>query len=88
MRYCLFKSEGKDDAHFIKCIWGADPQFLTVRDDYIFDYRLGNESDAIGKGNPALCPQEARFDRYGNDRFANGAIDLGAYVWTFIPEEE
>lgn len=88
MRYCLFKSEGKDDAHFINCIWEADPQFLTVRDDYIFDYRLGNESDAIGKGNPALCPQEARFDRYGNDRLASGSVDLGAYVWVPIPDEE
>ena len=57
------------------------------RDDHFFDYRLGNESDAIGKGNPSLCPAEARYDRYGNDRLARGAVDLGAYVWTFIPEE-
>lgn len=88
LRYCLFKSKGDDDDHFINCIWDADPQFLTVRDDYIFDYRLGNNSDAIGKGNPALCPEEARYDRYGNDRFASGAMDLGAYVWTYVPEEE
>lgn len=88
LRYCLFKSSGEDDAHFINCVWGADPCFLTVRDDKIFDYRLGNESAAIGKGNPALCPDEARYDRYGNDRRANGAIDLGAYAWVFIPEEE
>ncbi len=88
MRYCLFKSNGDDDAHFINCIWDADPQFMTVRDDYVFDYRLGNESDAIGKGNPALCPEEARYDRYGNDRFARGSIDLGAYVWTPVPESE
>ena len=87
MRYCLFKSDGDDDNHFINCIWDADPQFLTVRDDYVFDYRLGNESDARGKGNPALCPNEARYDRYGNDRLATGTIDLGAYVWTYVPEE-
>ena len=59
-----------------------------MRDDYLFDYRLGNESDAIGKGNPDLCPSEARYDRYGNDRLAKGAVDLGAYVWTYIPDEE
>ena len=88
MRYCLFKSDGDNDSHFINCVWEGDPKFLTVRDDYIFDYRLGNESDAIGKGNPSLCPAEARYDRYGNDRLASGAIDLGAYVWTFIPEED
>ncbi|MBO4803951.1 MAG: hypothetical protein J5503_05330 [Muribaculaceae bacterium] len=87
MRYCLFKSAGEDDTHFINCIWEGDPKFLTVRDDYFFDYRLGNESDAIGKGNPALCPAEARYDRYGNDRLAGGAVDLGAYVWIPIPEE-
>lgn len=88
MRYCLFKNKGDNDDHFINCVWEGDPHFLTVRDDYVFDYRLGNESDAIGKGNPDLCPDEARYDRFGNDRFAGGSIDLGAYVWTYVPEEE
>ena len=88
LRYCLLKSSGKDDAHFINCIWKGEPDFLVNRDDYFFDYRLGNESDAIGKGNPALCPEEARYDRYGQDRFESGAIDLGAYVWVFVPDEE
>ena len=88
LRYCLLKSNGEDDNHFINCVWKGNPCFLTVRDDHKFDYRLGNESDAIGKGNPDLCSAEARYDRYGNDRLANGAIDLGAYVWTFIPDED
>lgn len=88
MRYCLFKSSGTDDNHFINCIWEADPCFLTVRDDHFFDYRLGNESGAIGKGNPDLCPEEARYDRYGNDRLARGAVDLGAYVWVLVPDED
>ena len=59
-----------------------------MRDDYLFDYRLDNESDAIGKGNPELCPDEARYDRYGNDRWAEGALDLGAYVWVYVPDED
>jgi len=88
LRYCLLKSGGKDDKHFINCIWEGDPDFLTRREDHYFDYRLGNESDAIGKGNPALCPEEARYDHYGYDRFSNGAVDLGAYVWKYIPDEE
>jgi len=88
LRYCLLKSNGSDDNHFINCVWGGDPQFLTVRDEYLFDYRLGNESDAIGKGNPALCPDEARYDRYGNDRLAKGSVDLGAYVWVYVPEDD
>ena len=87
MRYCLFKSAGEDDSHFINCVWEGDPCFLTVRDDHLFDYRIGNESAAIGKGNPALCPEEGRYDRYGNDRLTSGAIDLGAYVWVPIPEQ-
>ena len=88
LRYCLLKSAGNDDAHFINCVWEGNPDFLTIRDENFFDYRLGNESDAIGKGNPALCPEEARYDRYGNDRLARTAIDLGAYVWVYVPEEE
>ena len=88
LRYCLLRSNGTNDAHFINCVWNGDPKFLVNRDDYIFDYRLGNESDAIGKGNPDLCPKEARYDRFGNDRLAKGAVDLGAYVWIYIPEEE
>ena len=88
MRYCLFKSTGDNDSHFINCVWKGDPKFLVVRDEYIFDYRLGNESDAIGKGNSDLCPDEARYDRYGNDRLARGSVDLGAYVWVPIPEDE
>ena len=88
LRYCLLKSSGTNDAHFINCVWEGDPDFLTLRDDNFFDYRLGNESDAIGKGNPELCPEEARYDRYGNDRWARNAIDLGAYVWVLVPEEE
>lgn len=88
LRNCLFKSSGTDDAHFINCIWEGDPLFLTDRDEQLFDYRLDNESGAIGKGNASLCPEEARYDRYGNDRFARGAVDLGAYVWVFVPDEE
>lgn len=86
LRNCLLKSAGEDDDHFINCVWSADPKFYTVREDYIFDYRLHNESDAIGRGDRSLCPDAARYDFYGNDRFANQGIDLGAYVW--IPELE
>ena len=88
LRYCLLKNDGNNDEHFINCMWLGDPKFFTVREDYIFDYRLGNESDAIGKGNPALCPAAARYDRYGYDRLVNGTVDLGAYVWKYVPDDE
>lgn len=85
LRYCLLKSAGDDDANFISCVWQGDPKFYTEREKYIFDYRLHDESDAIGRGNPALCPASARYDRYGQDRLARGgSVDLGAYTW--IPE--
>lgn len=86
LQYCLLKSRGTDDRNFIDCEWGGDPKFYTVRNDYIFDYRLRNESDAIAKGSMDLCPANVRYDMLGNDRFLSGVPDLGAYVW--IPEIE
>ena len=89
LHYCLLKGrERKNGAYFINCFWEGDPHFLTVRDEKIFDYRLGNESDARGKGNPDLCPDEARYDRYGVDRREGGSIDLGAYAWVFVPDDQ
>lgn len=86
LRNCLLKSTGEDDAHFINCVWAGDPLFYTVRENYVFDYRLHNESDAIGRGDRSLCPESARYDFYGQDRFARDNIDLGAFVW--VPEVE
>lgn len=86
LQYCLLRSNGENDQNFIDCVWGGDPKFYTIRDQYIFDYRLRNESDAIGKGSAGLCPQNARYDLFGNDRFLSAGFDIGAYVWT--PETE
>ena len=41
----------------------------------------GDESDAIGMGDPLLCPPEAETDRYGLNRLERGNIDIGAYTW-------
>lgn len=84
MRNCLFKSKGEDDDCFINCVWLADPKFYTEREDYIFDYRLHDGSDAIARGDRSMCPATARYDRYGVDRFAREGHDIGAYVW--VPE--
>lgn len=85
MRNCLFKSDGEDDEFFINCVWGADPKFYTEREKYIFDYRLHDGSDAIARGDRSLCSASARYDRYGQDRFAAEGHDIGAYVW--VPEK-
>lgn len=87
LRNCLLKSAGEDDEHFLNCVWEGDPLFFTVREDYIFDYRLKNESHAINKGDKELCPQSASIDRYGVNRFERDSVDIGAYVWVEQIEE-
>lgn len=79
-RRCLFKSNGEDDDNFIECIWDEDPLYYTVREEYIFDYRLRPESPAIGAADPALTLPGSAVDGYGLPRGATP--DLGAYVFT------
>lgn len=86
LRNCLMKLDGTDDEHFINMAWEADPKYYVNRDDYIFDFRLKNESDAIARGNRNYCPAHARYDRYGNDRWAREGIDIGAYTWVPAPD--
>lgn len=71
----LFRSEGSDDDNFINCIWGEDPLYYTVREEYIFDYRLQPESPARDADNSALNLPQSAVDAYGISRV--GA--LGAY---------
>ena len=84
----MLKSAGEDDDNFINCVWEGDPLFFTVREDYIFEYRVKNESMAIGKGDANLCPMSAALDRYGVNRFERDSVDIGAYVWVEQVEEE
>ncbi|MDD6669080.1 MAG: hypothetical protein PUE54_05495 [Bacteroidales bacterium] len=85
---CLLRAEGTNDDNFIDCLWGKDPCFYTVREDYYFDYRLRNESEAIGAGSAERVPQAARTDYYGNERLQERGVDLGAYVWIERKEDE
>ena len=80
LRNCLLKSDGTDDDNFINCVWGEDPLYYTVREEYIFDYRLREGSPAIGAGNGALTAPAAAVDRYGLPRGATP--EIGAYVYT------
>lgn len=85
LRRCLMRSGGTDDDNFIDCIWETDPLYYTVRNDYLFDYRLQPESPAIGAASPVLTLPEARFDAYGQERIE--PTELGAYVF-MLPETE
>jgi len=82
-RCTLIGADGSDDDNFISCIWNEDPLFYTVREDYIFNYRLRSDSPAIGKGNPSYVTQEVMYDMDGLNRLSGGAPDIGAYV--FVP---
>lgn len=84
LRRCLLKSKGTDDDNFINCLWDTDPMYLTVREDYFFDYRLKPDSKAIGAADPALVAPLSATDRYGLPR--GSSPDLGAYVFT--PESQ
>lgn len=77
---CLIKESGSDDDNFINCLWDKDPLYYTVRNDYIFDYRLKPESPAISAGDPSLTLTQATVDAYGLNR--GSTPDLGAYVFT------
>ncbi|MCM1076120.1 MAG: hypothetical protein NC411_02010 [Bacteroides sp.] len=77
VRRSLLKSNGSDDNNFIDCLWGADPLYYTVREDYYFDYRLQPGSPAIGAAYPDLIPADGMRDFYGTDR--GSSPNLGAY---------
>lgn len=74
---CLFKSKGDDDDNFIDSLWESDPLYYTVREDYIFDYRLQPDSPAIAAADPSLSEYPLAFDYYGVPRTS----DMGAYAY-------
>lgn len=77
LRNCLLKSTGSDDDNFINCIWGKDPIFGVSREAYVFDYRVGASSPAVGAGDPALLHPLAETDMLGDSRLPSPT--LGAY---------
>jgi len=86
LRNVLIKADGSDNSNFISCIWNEDPLFLTSRSDYVFNYRLGPGSPAIGKGNPEYVNPVCRHDMDGLDRLYPGAPTLGAYEFSPLSE--
>jgi len=85
MRRCLFKSPGSDDERFINCLWELDPLYYTVREEYIFDYRLKPGSPAADAADVSLIPADGTVDFYGVGRPVTGA-SVGAYQY-LAPEE-
>ena len=77
----LLKADGTNDDNFIDCIWNENPLFLTVREDYYFNYHLEEESPALEKGNPSFVTPICEIDMDGNYRLATGDPALGAYCY-------
>ncbi|MDE6291515.1 MAG: hypothetical protein K2M16_08280, partial [Muribaculaceae bacterium] len=80
MRNVLLGVGGSDDDHFISCVWNENPEFETVRDEYLFNYRLKDDSPAIGAGNAAYVTPQCLKDMDGIDRLEWGNPALGAYA--------
>lgn len=79
-RNVLIGVSGSDDDRFINCLWDENPEFETIREDYYFNYRLKEDSPALGAGNPSYVDALVRYDMDGNDRLADGNPALGAYA--------
>lgn len=79
LEYCSLKSNGDDDYNFVACLWDTDPLFLTVREDYIFNYHLEEESPVIGAGNPQYITRFCLYDMDGLNRLSDGNPTLGAF---------
>ncbi len=86
LRRCLLKSTGTDDDNFLNCLWDTDPLYYTVREEYIFDYRVKPESPVIDAGDQTLMLPEAAVDAYGITR--HNPPTIGAYEFTPPPAEE
>lgn len=80
-RYVSLGSKVEDDDNFINCLWETDPLFRTVRQDYLFDYRLQEDSPVRSAGDPALVTPEVMYDMDGVDRLGHGAPSLGAFQY-------
>lgn len=90
LQYCSLKSPGSDDDNFQWCLWDTDPLFLTVRNDYYFNYHVAEDSPVIGVGDPAYLTPQCETDMDGFVRMAvslNGMPTLGAYAMPEIPVE-
>ena len=81
LRDMIIKADGEDDDNFINCLWNEDPLFMTVREDYYFNYRVMEDSPAIDRGNPDFITPETLIDMDGIDRLSSGNPTLGAYQY-------
>lgn len=79
-RYTSFKGDGSDDDNFLNCLWNTDPDFLTERSDYYFNYHVRPGSPVIAAGDPALVTPECLVDMDGVSRLTDGSPTLGAYA--------
>lgn len=75
----LFTVTGNDDDNFIGSVWEGKPDFKATGDNYLFDFRIGPNSSAIGAGNPEYVDDRLQTDLSGTPRPEGENPDLGAY---------
>ncbi|MCD8287470.1 MAG: hypothetical protein LUC18_01305, partial [Porphyromonadaceae bacterium] len=86
---CLFQVEGEDDENFVHCLWGEDPAFVSTGEDYIFDFRLTEESPARESGSTDYLTDMTITDLYGQPRPTDGTLpDIGASNYTPLETAE
>jgi hypothetical protein len=80
--HCLIRTqENTEGSNFIQILKNQNPQFLRPQGDY----RLKENSPAIGAGNP-LISQQVPFDILGQSRL--GRSDIGAVQYYPVEEDE
>ena len=81
--HCLLRTQmNTDGPSFISPLVNQDPLF---NDNHLHDYRLTEESPAIGAGNPAIA-NDIPYDLFGNDRTERP--DIGALQYHPIDDDD
>jgi hypothetical protein len=87
---CFVKTARQNSERFVNCLFIKSPSYLktgTREDEYVFDFRLANESVGIGMADRSVSEQYP-VDRYGVDRLsAAGGPSIGAYEYVYQEEK-
>jgi hypothetical protein len=90
-RYSFVKTAQNNGDRFEQVLFNNYPTYRakgTKDENYMFDFRLDNESNGIGKADPEVsgsCPT----DRYGVSRINNEtAPTIGAYEFVYQEKDE
>jgi hypothetical protein len=88
---CFIKTARQSNERFVNSLFIKSPSYLktgTKEDEYMFDFRLKNESVGIGKADRSVSEQYP-VDRYGVNRLtAAEGVSIGAYEYVYQEEKK